>query len=283
MADNFDIDALLAQGTKDAGSLSSKKESTSGTPAVPDSFGERVGSFKIDPREAHITGTDKLRKEAKSLEQNPEDFRNQVEVAAEAKKRRRLFIILGALVFVLGLGAVAYSTVPQTGGTALAQQKPADDTTAQRFLNLYPDAPAVSTQSLMETEILPNGVNIKDGYVLTFAGMDFEGTNFTASNPSDFGIAATAQVEGDWNGTQVYVFKDMAHSRAFADAWDGTEVEVEGAAAAVVMYMDLSGGTRAVLAIVNQDSSGFMIVLPGNLNYESAENLQKFVRIEKIS
>ncbi len=280
MADNFDIDALLAQGTKDAGSLAPKKESRR-EQAVPDSVGERVGSFKIDPREAHITGTDKLRREAKSLEQNPEDFTNQVELQKEAKKRRTLFIVLGALIFVLGLGAIVFASLPQTGaGTALAQPRPVDDT-SQRFLNLYPDAPTVSTNVSKVSSADSLGVQVNDGYRLTFAGMEWQATGYEAIVPKDFGIAAKAQVEGEWNGTEVYLFKDMAHSRAFENAWDGKEVTVEGAAAAVVMYMDLPGGTKAVLAVVNPDSSGFMIALPANLNYESAENLQNFVRIEQ--
>lgn len=243
-------------------------------------FGERAGNFKIDPRDSHITGTDELRKDYHSLSVNPNDFTDRVGEAKESKRKRNMIIALGATVVLLGLGWLVYSQIEQNTAK-VAYTIPTDDTEAQRFLNLYPNAPAADTTVPFSLVAEERGVAVPGGYALTFAGMDFQAFDYSVVAADDYGPAAIANVEGEWNGTQIYLFKDMAHSKAFVNAWDGSPVEVEGSPAAAVMLMELSTGVHAVLAIVNPDSSGFMIVLPQNLNYETAENLASSVRIEK--
>lgn len=274
-----DVDALLASLTEPAVS-EPKATSKSSEADELRTFGERAGTFKIDPRDSRISGTDKLRKDSSALGVNPEDFTDHLSLRNESKRRKKLFIGLGLTVFLLILGYVGYTTV-QSNIAQAVYTIPADGTEAQRFLNLYPEAPQPNPAAVTKAQVYENGLQIADGYGLTFAGMDFQDLNYQAIQSSDYGPAAVSNIEGEWNGTTVYIFKDMAHSRAFADAWDGKPVTVEGSPGAAVMLMELSTGVHAVLGVVNPDSTGYMIVLPTNLNYATAENLAGFIRIEK--
>lgn len=279
MADKQDdVEALLASLTEPT-SVEQKRQEPSSDSELRN-FGERNGSFKIDPRDSHLTGTDKLRKDSKALAVNPEDFTDHLVVKNDAKRRKMLLVGLGLTIFLLVLGYVGYNLVQSTTAQATFTI-PNSGTEEQRFLNLFPNAPAPNTMMSTTAEATPTGVAIPGGYALTFAGMDFQSLDYEAIAGGDFGPAAVANVAGDWNGTTVYLFKDMAHTKAFAKAWNGAPVTVEGSPAAAVMLMKLSTGVHAVVAIVNPDSTGFMIVLPQNLNYASAENLKSFVRIEK--
>ena len=274
-----DVDALLASLTEPAAS-EPKLTSKSSDGDELRNFGERAGTFKIDPRDSHLTGTDKLRKDSDALGINPEDFTDHLSLRNESKRRKKLFIGLGLTVFLLILGYVGYSMV-QANTAQATYVIPANGTEEQRFLSLYPDAPQANPSTITKAQISENGLQVPGGFGLTFAGMNFEDLNYQAIQSSDYGPAAVSNIEGQWNGTTVYLFKDMAHSKAFADAWDGKPVTVEGSPGAAVMLMELSTGVHAVLAVVNPDSTGYMIVLPTNLNYATAENLAGFIRIEK--
>ena len=275
-----DVDALLASLTEPTASEAKENRKTPSDADELKTFGERAGTFKIDPRDSHLTGTDKLRKNSEALGVNPEDFTDHLELRKESKRRKRLFIGLGLTVFLLILAYVGY-TIVQSNTAQATYTIPSNGTEEQRFLNLYPEAPAPNPSAITKAVITENGLQIPGGYGLTFAGMDFEDLDYQAIQAQDFGPAAVANVEGEWNGTTVYLFKDMAHSKAFKDAWDGKPITVEGSPGAAVMFMELPTGVHAVVAVLNPDSTGYMVVLPRSLNYASAENLANFIRIEK--
>lgn len=275
-----DVDALLASLTEPAASEPKVNRKTPSEGEELRTFGERAGTFKIDPRDSHLTGTDKLRKNSEALAVNPEDFTDHLELRKESNRRKKLFVGLGLTVFLLILAYAGY-TIVQSNTAQATYTIPANGTEEQRFLSLYPDAPPANPSATTKAIVSENGLQIPGGYGLTFAGMNFEDLDYQAIQAQDFGPAAVANVEGEWNGTTIYLFKDMAHSKAFADAWDGKPVTVEGSPGAAVMFMQLSTGVHAVVAVLNPDSTGYMVVLPRNLNYASAENLANFIRIER--
>ena len=294
MSDPFDIDEILAKATSSEqkpkeenptksllnAQVSPAKEGAQGDPSRI----VRPAGFKIDPRDSHITGVDPLRKDTKAVTVDPTNFTDQVAVNDEKAKKRKYYIAFGAFIFIAVLGTVIYNSLPLENNT-LAQPRPQISNTAEApFLNILPDAPVPPTDVAITARSDETGVWISNStsktYHLTFAGMEFDTTKKTLVKNDEFALVATSQTEGEWNGTQIYLFKDMVRSQIFAQAWDRSQLDVEGAAAAGVMYLELAGQIHAVVAIVNPDSTGFLIVLPPNLNYETAANLENYTRVE---
>lgn len=283
MSDNFDIDAILSSATKKSEPKQDAKEAEpTDYSFVPNNEGT---NFRIDPRSAHITGTDDLRRDSNSVTVNPEDFSNQVDIAAQSKRTRKLLIGMMLVAVVLGLGYAAYTFIPVSSGGTLEQPRPPMGNTNEAVLEqFFPNAPVPPTDAVVTVEATETGLWMTTGtektYRLTFAGMDFQATDRRIVANDEFGLVATANVPGDWNGTQVYAFKDMVRSPVFSQGWERALLEVEGSPVAAVMYLELATRVHAVVAVVNPDSTGYMIVLPQNLNYASAENLADFLRVE---
>lgn len=282
MSDQFDIDAILASVTDPKSPANPSKTSKDANSSLFDDDGS---GFKIDPRDAHITGVDQLHRDNTSVSVNPEDFENQVETNRHRRRKIKLYIALAAALFLAVLGTVIYTFIPIGPGNSLEQPRPPATTVAESpFTALYPNAPAAPTDTALTANADKTGVWLNDGerntFHLTFAGMDFTATDKSVVKTTEFGLMATAGVKGKWSGTQIYAFKDMVHSTVMGQGWDRAIVKVDGSPAAGVMYLELAGEVHAVLAIVNPDSSGFLIVLPEDLNYASAENLAQFVRVE---
>lgn len=287
MSDNFDIDSILNSVTKQDPTKEEAKESSNERllPSVFDIANNEGTQFRIDPRSAHITGTDDIRKDAHAVTINPEDFRNQVDIAAEKSRLKKILIGFGVVLVLMGLGYLAYSFIPVSGDGVLTQPRPAIVNPNEAVLEqFFPNAPTPLSDVAYSGRADETGVWLNDGtvdtYHLTFAGMEFKATDRTLVKNTDFKLIAEAQVEGEWNGTQIYGFKDLPRSTVFAQGWERQYLEVEGSPVAAVMYMELAAKIHAVVAVGNPDGTGFLIVLPQNLNYASAANLVDFLRVE---
>jgi len=278
VSENSDIDNLLEQlsnGANEGSPHPARKKNPLARRERPSTYlrGENLdGGFRLDPRED-------LNSSGDSLSANAEDFTDVVGKKAQRQRGKIWLYIAGALLF---LGAVGYTgyVVIESSRAPIDNSGISSETQPQPLKELFANAPEANSTKTITLKTSERGLTIPQGYALTFPSMEFTELDYEATAPRDFGPAARAAVEGPWNGTEVYLFKDIVRSESFDKAIEVKEVTVEGSPAAAVMLMNIGSTTRAILAIANPDSTGLMIALPANLNIETAENLAAHVRVE---
>lgn len=278
MSENSDIDNLLKQldkENKEGAPHRARKSSPLARRENPSAYvrDESLGGeFRIDPRdERSFTGD--------SLSVNAEDFTDLAGKRALRRRGKIALYIAGGLLFAAALGYTGHVVIESSRAPI---ESPVSDNTgeSQPFKKLFPNAPQANSTKTITLTAGERGLTIPQGYSLTFPEMEFISLEYEATAPRDFGPAARANVDSPWNGTEVYLFKDIVNSEAFDKATNMKEVQVEGSPAAAVMLMKIGSETRAILALANPDSTGLMIALPSALNIESAENLASFIRVE---
>lgn len=132
------------------------------------------------------------------------------------------------------------------------------------LLSAFPTAPEV-TGGVVTTTTAENVVTTSSGKSLTINGTEIVGSQIecVVNNPTDFCLSARS-IDGTDQEVDVYFLKDGAHSRIFENPSNFNTVEVSGASSAGVMEVSLVGGQPTpVIGLVNSDSSGFMVALPG--------------------
>lgn len=274
MGNNFDVDSLLSQGAqkkhpKNSPKTSSSKKNSSSLDVVALSTSE--SEFRVDSKEA-----------SRLLNVDPENFHNPLKDENSRKKRKISYYVAGGAAFVLAVLAVLYLNLPHT---EVYNPSSVANSTSQRFLNLLPNAPMPNTTEASTVVVKDSYLQIPDGYQLYFPNAEFEVTGFKAIAATDFGLAATISGKENANlsGTQIYLFKDMVRSKVFASATNANILNIPGSAAAVSMDLDLFGEAHPILAIVNPDSTGFMIVLPSGTPSDVVDNLARTVAISNTS
>ena len=271
MSDNSDVNDLLAEltgGAKKEPPRAAKNPLARGEEDKTDyGVAANEGSgFRIDPRERYGDGAE--------LGENPEDFTDIVGKQDARRRGKRSLIFLVGAIFLVALGYTGYTVISHaTSAPVSTANEEGSPQAEQRFLGLYPEAPAPDTTKPSIARVSESGVSVANGYGIALPPMELVDLDYRATAATEFGPAAKSTVEGPWQGTTVYLFKDMVRSKAFRDAQEGELVEVEGSPAAAVMTLELTGGERTVLAALAPDSTGFMVVLPEGATLEEAKAL----------
>lgn len=231
------------------------------------------------PRFVRIDGTDD------DFLKDPTDF---TDVASRSRRNRILKwvgIIAGsALILSLGIffGVKVFIDANNTNTETETQQEvPSSNPAAtdpeapnRPILDIYAEAPMPEAgRSSVALEGESSLVNTA-GRTLTFAGVTLAATQNECAVilPTDFCLAATSETNDPT--VHAYYLKNAAHSRLFEDPVSFRAVEVPGASAAAVLEMSLAAGKMTpVIAVVFEDSSGYMIALPDATSVDEAAAL----------
>lgn len=193
-----------------------------------------------------------------------------------------LSVVLGGMVYAIyhfGMTDRIVENMPQqpTNQSSTVNEPSKDPTTStgNPILDQYPDAPKVGDSSKITVTIPKDKKSIvtDSGSKLTIDKSFFISNNrpCTVTKNTDFCLVGST-TEGDvmYN---IYFFKDAAHSMLFEDVSNFTKATVKGSPSAGVLPVDTNNQKNAALAVVNKDSSGWVIL----------SNTGDFKKVEKLA
>lgn len=128
------------------------------------------------------------------------------------------------------------------------------------LVDQFKDAPEVSSGEVNVT-VAGNTVKSADGHFLTINnGLVAPAvTECVVTEPTDFCLTAQGAVGA--HIFDIYYMKDALNSRLFENPETFEKVEVANASAAGVLPLSMGSDARSSLVMVNEDSSGWLIVL----------------------
>lgn len=242
--------------------------------------------------------------ETNEIDQEPElidntDTTDYVAKTAKKSKNKKTAIMLALIILIALIGYGIYYIINNNANSHLekpepptptitdtAEPAPTNHPTDTIALNpieeSYPDAPEVVAGEEVATVVNSNAIMSTNGKtLLTTAPATVEPAKIECkvNKATDFCLAGVITFNETLT-TDVYYMKDAAHSRLFEKYKNYEQLEIQGASTSGTLDITLAG-TKTVIVVVTDNSSGFMIVMPDD-NTASTQTVTDNIMIAEL-
>lgn len=188
-------------------------------------------------------------------------------------ERKRLLALSAVALVVLAIAAalvLSFSSSEETSTSPAPSPSPTTSTprtsapgvSYMPLMEAFPNAPEPPVE-IMTAAVSRNAVRSSGGSNLTISGRTLQGTSAPCSVVESTDFCISSRVSGS-PAADIYFLKDAVRNRLFENPKDFEKATVAGSPAAGTLSLPIGKTSRAAAVIVNEDSTGWLLLLADN-------------------